>query len=118
MRIAALALAAALAVSGAATAFASAFWPGTVINVPSWDALNVRAWPSSASRVIDVYDGGDRVSLTGRCKNVATGLSFRIDAGGSARWKYSRMAAANVWCQVMAPSDQVGWVRGKYVWPE
>jgi hypothetical protein len=112
--LAALALLAAMATA----ASASAFWPGTVIAIPSWDSLNVRAWPSAQSRVIDVYDNGERVSLTGRCKNTASGASFRIDAGGSAQWKYRRMAGANVWCQVMAPSDQIGWVRGKYVWPE
>jgi Bacterial SH3 domain len=113
-----IAVAAGLTFAIAGTALASAFWPGTVINIPSWDVLNVRAWPSSTSRIIDVYDKGDRVSLTGRCKNTSTGISFRIDAGGSAKWKYSRMAASYVWCQVMSPSVQIGWVRGKYVWPE
>lgn len=112
------AVAASLTFATAGTALASAFWPGTVINIPSWDGLNVRAWPASTSQVIDVYEKGDRVSLTGRCKNTYSNLSFRIDAGGSAKWKYSRMAAASVWCQVMSPSDHIGWVRGKYVWPE
>lgn len=112
------ALAAGLTLMAAGSAVASAFWPGTVINIPSWDVLNVRAWPASTSQIIDIYNKGDPVSLTGRCKNIVTIASFRIDAGGSAKWKYSRMAAANVWCQVMSPSDRIGWVRGKYVWPE
>jgi hypothetical protein len=110
--------AAAFVVLSALPAAASAFWPGTVINIPSWDSLNVRAWPSSMSRVIDVYDAGEHISMTGRCKNVANGLSFRIDAGGSAKWKYSRMSAPNVWCQVMTPQAQIGWVRGRFVWPQ
>lgn len=118
MRLSSCFAAIALVVCGSAAAHASAFWPGTVINIPSWDSLNVRAWPSSVSRVIDVYDSGEHISLTGRCKNVATGLSFRIDAGGSANWKYSRMSAANVWCQVMTPQAQIGWVRGRFVWPQ
>ena len=100
------------------SAFASAFWGGTVIKVADWDVLNVRAWPSAQSRIVDAYDNGDLVSLTGRCKNIVSNGSFRIDAGGSANWKYSKMSRANVWCQVVSPNNQVGWVRGKFVWPE
>jgi hypothetical protein len=100
-----------------APAFASAFWAGTVINVASSDELNVRKWPSSHSRIIDSYDNGDNVSLTGRCKNTATNVSFYIDGPQSANWKYGKMAKSNVWCQVMSPTAELGWVRGKFVWP-
>jgi hypothetical protein len=118
MKCKTFALAAGLTLVAAGSAVASTFWPGTVINIPSWDVLNVRAWPASTSQITDVYNKGDPVSLIGRCKNTVANMSFRIDAGGSAKWKYSRMAAANVWCQVMSPSGRIGWVRGKYVWPE
>ena len=111
-------LALAITLSTAPMAHASVFWGGTVINVADWDVLNIRAWPAASSRILDSYDNGDPVSLTGRCKNTSNNLSFRIDAGGSARWKFSKMSAANVWCQVMSPSSQLGWVRGKFVWPE
>lgn len=111
-------LIAAITIACAAPAFASAFWGGTVINVSDDDFLAVRKWPAAYSQQIDSYGNGDNVSLTGRCKNTATNVSFRIDAGGSANWKYSKMRKANVWCQVMSPSDEIGWVRGKYVWPE
>ncbi len=111
-------LAALLALGLASPAIASAFWGGTVIKVADWDVLNVRAWPASHSQIVDSYDNGDHVSLTGRCKNIVNNVSFRIDAGGSANWKYSKMSKANVWCQVMSPSSQLGWVRGKFVWPE
>ena len=109
---------AAVAALMASPALASVFWGGTVIKVADWDVLNVRAWPASTSRVLDTYDNGDLVSLTGRCKNVYSNISFRVDAGGSAKWKYSKMSAANVWCQIVSPNSQVGWVRGKFVWPQ
>ena len=109
---------AAIATVIATPVFASVFWGGTVIRVADWDVLNVRAWPASYSQIIDSYDNGDFVNLTGRCKNTASNGSFRIDAGGSANWKYSKMRSANVWCQVVSPNNQVGWVRGKFVWPE
>jgi hypothetical protein len=102
----------------AAPALASTFWPGTVTNVPDWDTLNVRKWPAASSRVIDEYDNGERVSLTGRCKNTATNASFWIDGPESSNWKFRRMSRSNVWCQVVTGAGSVGWVRGKYVWPE
>ena len=108
----------ALASLFAAPALASAFWAGTVINVASDDVLNLRKWPAASSQVIFAYDDGDTISLTGRCKNSATNVSFRVDAGGSANWKFSKMRKPNVWCQAMSPTGKLGWVRGKYVWPE
>ena len=111
-------LLAGLAVLIATPALASAFWGGTVVHVSSNDVLYQRKWPASYSQVLYTYDNGDNISLTGRCKNTATNASFRIDAGGSANWKYSRMSKPNVWCQVMSPNGRLGWVRGKYVWPQ
>ncbi len=97
---------------------ASAFWPGTVIGIGATDTLKVRQWPAASSRIIDAYVLSATISLTGRCKNSVTNASFRIDAGGSANWKYSKMKKANVWCQTMTKDAELGWMRGRYVWPE
>lgn len=108
------------AILGAATfaASASAFWPGTVINISATDTLKVRKWPAASSAILDAHAKGATISLTGRCKNIVTNASFRIDGGASANWKYKKMKQADVWCQVMTDAAQIGWVRGKYVWPE
>jgi hypothetical protein len=108
----------ALTVASVAPAVASAFWGGTVINVSNYDTLNVRKWPASYSQVIYQHDNGDNLSLTGRCKNTSTNVSFHIDGGQSPNWKYNRMRKPDVWCQTMTPHGRLGWVRGKYVWPE
>lgn len=97
---------------------ASTFWHGTVVGVAKWDALHVRKWPAAQSQIIDNYDNGDDVSLTGRCKNIVTNVSFRIDGGRPSAWKHSRMSKANVWCQVSSPKNKIGWVRGRFVWPD
>ncbi|NJR13232.1 MAG: hypothetical protein HC779_01635, partial [Phyllobacteriaceae bacterium] len=99
----------------ASPVFASAFWPGTVIGIGATDTLKVRKWPAATSQIIDAYALNANVSLTGRCKNIVTNVSFRIDAGGSANWKYSRMKKPNVWCQTMTPDAELGWVRGRFV---
>lgn len=99
-------------------AVASAFWHGEVTGVANWDVLNIRKWPSAQSQIIDAYDNGDDVSLTGRCKNIVSNWSFRVDGGQSSSWKHSRMKRPNVWCQVSAPNGQIGWVRGTFVWPD
>jgi hypothetical protein len=104
--------------TAAAPAFASAFTGGTVINVPRGDKLYVRKWPASTSRIIDAYRRGDMISLTGRCKNIVTNVSFRIDGNGSSGRRYAKMEAPNVWCQVMTEDAELGWARGKYIWPQ
>lgn len=109
---------AALAATIATPVLASAFWAGTVINVAADDVLYLRKWPASSSQIVGTYEDGDAVSLTGRCKNTATNVSFRIDAGGSANWKYAKMRKPNVWCQAMSDTGRLGWVRGRYVWPQ
>ncbi len=102
----------------AVPAVASTFWHGSVIGVKSWDVLNIRKWPAANSQIVDAYDNGDDVSLTGRCKNPTTNWSFRIDGGQSSAWKHARMSRPNIWCQVSAPSGAIGWVRGTFVWPD
>ena len=101
-----------------APVLASAFWPGTVIGIGATDTLKVRKWPASTSQIIDAYALNANISLTGRCKNISTNVSFRVDAGGSANWKYSKMKKPNVWCQTMTDDAKLGWVRGRFVWPE
>jgi uncharacterized protein YgiM (DUF1202 family) len=107
-----------LLASLATPAVASAFWPGTVVGVANWDVLNVRKWPAAHSHIVDSYDNGDEVSLTGRCKDIYSNVSFRIDGGQSSSWKHNRMKRPNVWCQVSSPNNVIGWVRGKFVWPD
>jgi hypothetical protein len=102
----------------ATPALASAFWHGTVVGVANWDVLNVRKWPAANSQIVDSYDNGDDVSLLGRCKDTSTNASFRIDGGQSPGWKHKRMSRPNVWCQVSSPNGAIGWVRGKFVWPD
>jgi len=113
-----LALAAALASTATVPAMASAFTAGTVIAIAPDDALNIRKWPAANSQIIDAYGLDEPISLTGRCKNIVTNVSFRIDGFGSVNWKYMRMKKAHVWCQVMTDDAELGWARGKYIWPE
>ncbi|PWV99015.1 hypothetical protein DFR52_104306 [Hoeflea marina] len=113
-----LAVSAAVASLGPAPAVASAFTAGTVTAIAPDDALNIRKWPSAGSQVIDAYALNAPISLTGRCKNIVTNISFRVDGWGSAQVKYDTMKRANVWCQVMTNDAQLGWARGKYIWPE
>jgi hypothetical protein len=113
-----LAVAAAAIGATSAPAFSSAFTAGTITAIAPDDALNIRKWPSAQSQIIDAYDLNQPISLTGRCKNIVTNVSFRIDGAGSPEWKYSRMKQTNVWCQVMTDDAELGWARGKYIWPE
>jgi uncharacterized protein YgiM (DUF1202 family) len=113
-----LLIVASLLTASVVPSLASTFWQGTVIKVADWDVLNVRKWPAANSAIVDSYDNGDDVSLTGRCKEIVSNWSFQIDGGQSASWKYKRMKQPNVWCQVTTPANQVGWVRGTFVWPE
>ena len=117
-KLIASAFSAILVAATAAPAIASAFTAGQVINIARWDRLQVRKWPAANSQPIDAYRRGEMVSLTGRCKNIITNASFRIDAGGSAGWRYSKMERPNVWCQVMTEDAELGWVRGKFVYPQ
>ncbi|MDX1294575.1 MAG: hypothetical protein R3265_17285 [Hyphomonas sp.] len=113
-----LALAAAVASVQSAPAWSSAFTAGSITAIAPDDVLNIRKWPSAQSQIIDAYELDRPISLTGRCKNIVTNVSFRIDDGGSAGWNYSRMKKAYVWCQVMTDDAELGWARGKYIWPE
>ena len=113
-----LALAAATVSAGTLPANSSAFTAGTITAIAPDDALNVRRWPSASSQVIASYGLNEPISLTGRCKNTVTNISFRVDGYGTAQVKYVAMKRANVWCQVMTNDSELGWARGKYIWPE
>ena len=113
-----VALAAATVAITAAPALSSAFTAGTITAIAPDDALNIRKWPSTQSAIIDAYGPNETISLTGRCKSIVTNVSFRIDGYGSVEWKYAQMKKANVWCQVMTNDAELGWARGKYIWPE
>ncbi len=117
-RIVSFAMALSIGIAATLPATASAFWGGTVINIAPTDTLKVRNWPAASSQIIDAYASGANISMTGRCKNIINNASFRVDAGGSANWKYSKMKKPNVWCQVMTDDAQLGWARGKFIWPE
>jgi hypothetical protein len=109
---------AAVSMAASVPAHASAFTAGTITAISHDDALNIRKWPSVKSQIIDAYPLNATISMTGRCKNTVTNVSFRIDEGGSASWKYAQMKKAYVWCQVMTDDAELGWARGKYIWPE
>jgi hypothetical protein len=113
-----VALATGTVASLAGPALSAAFTAGSITAIAPDDALNIRKWPSVQSRIIDAYGLDETISLTGRCKNIVTNVSFRIDGHGSAEWKYAQMKRAHVWCQVMTGDAEIGWARGKYIWPE
>ncbi len=112
------ALAAAVIATTTVPAISSAFTAGTVTAIAPDDGLNIRKWPGANSAIIDVYLLNEPISLTGRCKNIVTNVSFRIDGPGSVEGKYAKMKKANVWCQVMTDAADRGWARGTYIWPE
>lgn len=112
------ALAAATLAATAVPALSSAFTAGTITAIAPDDALNIRKWPSAQSRIIDGYALDESISMTGRCKNIVTNVSFRIDGYEATGWKYAQMKKAYVWCQVMTNDAELGWARGKYIWPE
>jgi len=115
----AIAAAAFAAVSLAATVLpASAeFFGWQVVNVPAWDLLNVRAYPSSQSAILVGYPNGTPLSLSGRC----TG-GLNLDAiNGWPAWKQAQ-AVRYRWCETWVDptgsgSYRSGWVYGKFIRP-
>ena len=100
----------------ACSATASTFLGWQVTGVPAWDFLNIRAYPSSGSRILVGYPNGTPLSLTGRC----IGLSLNA-ISGKAHWQ-QRQAVRSRWCEVVVErpgSGQVrtGWVYGRYIRP-
>jgi G:T/U-mismatch repair DNA glycosylase len=96
---------------------ASAFFAWAVADVPQWDTLNVRAWPSSNSRILVAYPNGVLLSMTGKCTG---GVNLNAIAGWPA-WR-QRQAVRSVWCETWVDPSGSGqyraaWVYGKYIRP-
>lgn len=115
------ALAALMAVSSimayADKADAAAFWAWQVANVSWGDALNVRAYPSSQSRIQSAYPNGTVLKMTGRCTD-------GVDLGGIAHLSphQQRQAVRYRWCEVWHDPARdgnfvTGWVYGRYIAP-
>jgi len=96
---------------------ASAFFAWRVADVPKWDTLNVRAWPSSSSKILVAYPSGVVLSMTGKCTG---GVKLDTIAGWP-KWK-QREAVRGVWCEAWVDPTGAGqfrtaWVYGKYIAP-
>lgn len=117
-----LSVAAALVAAAALTATivpgsASAFFAWRVADVPKWDTLNVRAWPSSGSKILVAYPNGAVLSMTGKCTG---GVNLDTVAGWP-KWK-QREAVRSVWCEAWVDPTGSGqfrtaWVYGRYIAP-
>jgi hypothetical protein len=93
-----LALAAATLVAGTASSVGSAFYGWQIADVPAWDTLNVRAYPSSQSQILDL--------------GTISGLPA---------WQ-QRQHVRYAWCQAFVDPQGSGnyvtaWVYGKYIAP-
>jgi len=114
-----LASLAAVSVLGAAQAtLASTFAAWRVTGVAADDLLNVRAYPSSGSRILVGYPEGTRLSMTGRCTG---GVNLAV-IGGLPEWQ-QRQAVRYRWCETWLDPDgdgeyQSGWVYGRYITPD
>ena len=112
-------------IAAAAPAFASAFWPGTVNNVPSGQSLTIRKLPSPTALQVGSANNGDDISLTGRCRrlkpNGTTLANFRIDGPGTVASRTAKMAQPRTWCEIwfeVAPSNyKAVWARGSFITP-
>lgn len=96
---------------------AAAFYAWRVADVPTWDTLNVRAWPSSGSKILVAYPNGVVLSMTGKC----TGGVNLDPIAGWPKWK-QREAVRSVWCEAWVDPNGSGqfrtaWVYGKYIAP-
>lgn len=115
--IAALLVAAAAVVGSALPGSASTFFAWAVADVPAWDTLNVRAYPSPQSKILVAYPNGVIVSLTGKC----TGGVDLDGINGWPAWQ-QREAVRYEWCQAWVDpygngQYRTGWVYGKFIRP-
>jgi hypothetical protein len=104
-------------VAGTAPSNSSAFYAWQVTDVPEWDTLNVRAYPSSNSQILVAYPNGTLLSMTGVCTK---GLDIGQIAGLSA-WE-QRQHVRHLWCQTWVDPQgngnyQAAWVYGKFIAP-
>ncbi len=116
-RILAAGLVAASLLASATSGNASAFFGWAVTDVPAWDTLNVRAWPSSNSQILVAYPNGTMLSMTGKCTG---GVQLGAIAGWPS-WR-QRQAVRYAWCEAWLDPEgdgthRNGWVYGKYIRP-
>lgn len=95
----------------------SAFYGWQITDVPAWDTLNVRAYPSSNSQILVAYPNGTPLSMTGVCTD---GLDLGQISGLPA-WQ-QRQQVRYRWCQTWVDPQGNGeyvaaWVYGKYIMP-
>jgi hypothetical protein len=114
-----------LAVAVAATALAgfsgsgstAAFFAWRVADVSRGDTLNVRAAPTTRSRILVAYPNRTRLSMTGEC----TGGLHMDQISGWPEWR-QRAAVRHLWCAAWVdPGNGVfrkGWVYGRYIRPD
>jgi hypothetical protein len=103
--------------AGTAPSSSSAFYAWKVTDVPNWDTLNVRAYPSPKSQILVAYPNGTLVSMTGVCTG---GLNLG-QINGLPAWKQRQIVRYH-WCQLYVDPQGNGqyvtaWVYGKYLMP-
>ena len=117
MRLAAALIAAIGIAAGTGSAYASTFVAWQATGVASNDLLNVRAYPSSGSRIIVGYPSGTMFSMTGRC----TGGVNLHDISGLPSAQQRQLVRFK-WCELWFDPDgdgtfTNGWVYGRYIRP-
>ena len=113
----AIAVAAAGLVANVAPSTSGAFYGWKVADVPEWDTLNVRAYPSPQSQILVAYPNETMLSMTGACTD---GLDLGQIAGLPAAQQ--RQYVRYLWCQTWVDPQgngnfQAAWVYGKYIAP-
>jgi hypothetical protein len=116
-RLAAAFIAAMSVAASIGSSSASTFVAWQVTGVASDDLLNVRAYPSSTSRIVVGYPTGTVLSMTGRC----TGGINLHDIQGRPTWQ-QRQIVRYKWCETWLDADgdgefTNGWVYGRYIRP-
>jgi hypothetical protein len=110
-------IAAASIAFGAGSGISSTFVAWQVTGVAADDLLNVRAYPSSSSRIIVGYPTGTVLSMTGRC---TAGVNLH-DIYGLPPAQQRQLVRYN-WCETWLDHDgdgtfNNGWVYGRYIQP-
>lgn len=113
----ALSVATAALVAGTASSLGGAFYGWQITDVPAWDTLNVRAYPSAQSQILVAYPNGTMLSLTGVCTN---GLTLEAISGlpASEQRQYVRYQWCQAWIDPQGSGEyRTAWVYGKYIAP-
>lgn len=99
------------------SSFGSAFVAWEITGVAADDLLNVRAYPSSSSRIVVGYPAGTVLSMTGRC----TGGVNLQDIQRLPETQQRELVRYK-WCETWLDADgdgefTNGWVYGRYIAP-